>query len=199
MRLCSSLLAAACCATAPLTAQVRIHVGAGAIASSNLVRDSILEPIAVRPALAPALTVGLDGVLDSVYRVGVSVTWAQGQLESHTPNATSPIVTLAVWEPAITLTRFLGPIEAGVRAGLQVYHAERPVGIFRDGGTVVPALGVSATWRGIAVAGARVGLEGVWTLSRFSTTTLDLSGFTGEQTVQRVGVRLRVTGGPGAS
>ena len=192
------LLAALIGGSASLSAQLRVQVGGGVTASTMLVTDSILEPIRVRPALAPTLMVSLDGALDSVYRVGISVTVGSSMLRSHTPTATTDIVSLTVWQPAVRLGRYWGPLDVGLRAGLQVYRASRPVGIFRDGGKVTPTVGADLALRGPRIVGAQFGMAADWTLSRFNTTTLSLSGFSGEQTVQRVALRVTIAGGPGA-
>lgn len=194
------LLIAGACALAcvPVAAQVRVRAGIGPVGSTALVTDSILEPITSRPAMALAFTVELDGQLDSTYRAGLSVTVGRSTLRSHAPSGTTGIVPVTVWQPTVRLARFFGPVETGLRLGLQAYRASRPEGVFRDGGTVTPTVGLDVGWRGVRVGGARIGVTADWMVSRFSTTTLTLSGFSGEQVVHRLGVRATVAGGGGA-
>lgn len=181
--------------TLPLASQARIGLGLGGVWSSALLRDSVVAPITVRPAIAPSLLLELSGALDSLYRIGLYLTVARGPVRTHSAGASQSLVTITTWEPALRLSRRVTMLEMGVTAGLRVVDPAAAVGVFRDGGTTSPVIGATLALAGPRVGGMDALLQASWSAARFSTTSLRLAGFTGEQTVHRAGLRLVFTRG----
>ena len=185
-------LAAMVPATGPAAAQVRVGIRTGLVATSALVRDSIVETISLRPN--PALTVGADieTQLTPSARVAVGLSLGRSDLVSRSPNGNIPVTTLTVWHPSVMLRqRATDWLSVEVHLGALLYDPSRRDGtIFRDGAPVEPVLGVGLeAVRPVSrrlLIGAGVGYD----VHRFTTSTLQIRGFSGETTVHRVRVHM---------
>lgn len=187
---------AVCLATLapPAGAQVRLGVHTGVVASSNLLRDSIVQPFVVRPNLALALALSAETAVPGGYWAGGRLTVSRSDVEAHPSVQTEPVTTLTLWQPAVFLRHAVRPwLVAEARIGLLVYTPSPSRGtFFRDGGPVRPLVGLGiALQRGLS---RRMALEvtGTYDVHQFTTTTLESSGFTGQTIVHRVGVLISV-------
>jgi hypothetical protein len=168
-------------------AQISLGVGVGAVGSSNLVADSIVEPLAVRPRIAPQLAVCVATALSARYRVAAELAVSRSGLMAHGDTSTR-ITGLTLWAPTVGLeaaaTPWLG-VEA--RIGALIYDPGDTQGtLFSQGAPVTPLVGIGLrTGRGLG--GGIVGsLHLRYDVHRFTTSQLQARGFSGQTVVHRV-------------
>lgn len=170
-------------------AQVSVGIGVGAVASSNLVKDSILEAIAVRPRIAPQLAIRVESPLSPRYRLAGEMSVSHSTLMAHADSST-PVTGLTLWAPVVAIeaavTSWLG---AEARLGALLYQpGQRDGTLFSDGAPVTPTLGVGLRAERGLTRGIRGSLQVRYDLHRFTTNRLKARGFTGETVVHRIAV-----------
>jgi hypothetical protein len=175
-------------ADAQVTAALRI----GAVGSTRLVRDSVVETVTVRPQVAPQLGLRASVPLGGSYAVGGDVAVSRSDLRAAGDSASTTVTGLTVWTPALFLQMSVLPwLRAEARLGAVIYHASEPQGtLFGEDAPVEPTLGL-----GLAVErplGNRLvaALQLQYDAHRFSTTALQTRGFTGKTVVHRIGIGL---------
>lgn len=181
----------------PLAGQARTAVSlrVGAIGSSSLVRDSIVEAFAVRPQVAPMLGLRVTMPVGRRYTVGGQVALSRSNLRTVGDTAATTVTSLDVWAPSVVIrTSLKAWLAAEARFGLLVYHAAEPEGtLFSDGAPVAPMLGVGAALERPLGTRYRAALFVDYDAHRFTTTGLKARGFTGATIVHRVSVGLSLT------
>ncbi len=174
-----------------LTAQVSLHLAAGARYTSTLVHDSIVTPIDVRPALAPALAVTAAKPIRHDWSAEATLDFSWGALERHDQGAGT--VDLGSLSTLALEVGFRRRLPAGFSARFAVgglkYFSSNETGIFRAGSGGVFALGGAAL--AYAPAGALAarwgfGVEARYDVHQFITPALRDQGFTTSRTVHRV-------------
>ncbi|HEX9633485.1 MAG TPA: hypothetical protein VGA02_13575 [Gemmatimonadales bacterium] len=194
-----AVTALACGLVAPAAqAQVSLGIGVGAVASSNLVTDSIVEVIAVRPRIAPQLTIRVERPLSGRYRVAGEVSVSHSSVMAHGDTSTR-VTGLTLWAPVIAIeaaaTAWLG---AEARLGALIYQpGERESTLFSDGAPIAPTLGLGLRAERGLTSGIRGSLQLRYDLHRFTTTRLRVRGFTGETVVHRVALSVAIHRGFG--
>jgi hypothetical protein len=181
--------------TVPATgrAQVRVGLYLGPVASTRLLRDSILEPVSVRANPSLAAAVSAETTLQGGYRAGLRLTASRSDVETHSPSQGSArVTTLTLWHPAGFLRHPITPwLVAEARIGLIIFAPSQRAGtLFREGASPRPALGLGL---GVQRAlGRHMALEAFTTydVHRFSTAALRAAGFTGETVVHRFGLQV---------
>jgi len=172
----------------PVVAQAFVGVRLGAIGSSRLVRDSIVDPIAVRPALAPPLGLRAGTALRGRYGVAADLSVSRSDLQNQGDTSTSTITALTVWSPSVALTmNATGWLGLEARLGAIIYDPEETAGtLFSDGSPVTAALGLGViAQRALGRQwGGSVALQ--YDAHRFTTNALQTRGFTGETVVHRL-------------
>jgi hypothetical protein len=180
--------ALACGLVAPAArAQVSLGLGLGAVASSNLVTDSIVEAIRVRPRIAPQLTIRVEKPLSGRYRLAGEISVSHSALMAYGDTSTR-VTGLTLWAPVIAIeaaaTSWLG---AEARLGAVIYKpGQRDGTLFSDGVPVMPTLGLGLRAERRVTSGIRGSLQVRYDLHRFTTTRLKARGFTGETVVHRI-------------
>ncbi len=178
--------------TAPAAgrAQLTVELGAGAVTSTKLARDSIVEAFSVGPAVAPVLDLAVETVLNPRYRLAVTVQWARSDLERRATGPDARVLSLTVWSGGLALRRrIVGGATVEATMGVIKYAAsaaERAATLFRDDAPLLPTVGLGArVERGL---GSRLtlGLRAGYALHRFSTQALRSDGFNGDRTVHRL-------------
>jgi hypothetical protein len=171
-------------AAPPAPAQVTVHVGV--VASSNLVSDSIVTPVSVRPNPALAAGVAFETRLDR-YRLGAALTVSRSDVVSREPLSERHLTTLTVWHPSVSLRQTLSRWLSGeARLGLIIFDPSVTAGtLFRDGTPIQPALGLGFRAERRFGRSIGLGLAGHYDLHRFSTPRLRAEGFTGQSFVHR--------------
>lgn len=182
-------------APASAAAQIELGVRLGMIGSSDLVRDSIVQAISVRPQTGPtgALRVGI--AVHERLRVVGDVGLSRSNLDSRTDTAKTVITALSVWTPSVGLGMRLTPwLAAEATVGAVIYAPSVRTGtLFSEGAPVEPALGVALmVERGLG--GRFVGaVHARYDVHRFSTAALEARGFDGKTVVHRVGISVAIS------
>ena len=176
---------------ARLSAQVSVHLSAGARYTTTLVRDSIVTKFSVRPAIAPALALTVGTPLDTTgeWTVEAVIDWSHSDLVRHDQDgSTQSLGGLGTIGVSIGMRRhLLSWLSARASAGGLKYLPASQTGIFSLGSGSLFALG------GLALQaqppfGARWGLaiETRLDLHRFITPALRAEGFQDSRPVVRL-------------
>lgn len=182
-----------------LTAQVEVHLAAGARFTSTLVADRIVTPFDVRPAIGPALAVSVVERTRGPWAPDVTLDLSWSGLQRHDSDGTSTrINSLATLAFTVGVRHDLLPgltARAGV-GGLKYFPGDE-TGIFRDG-TGIAALGSAAVdWTPPFAARRRLGITAQYDLHRFITPALRSVGLTESRVVHRLAIGVTGTlGGP---
>jgi hypothetical protein len=190
-----ALLVGLLISAAPAAAQVRIGLHLGPVGATRLVRDSIVEPVTVRPNLSLAAGLSVETGVTGGYRAGLRFTAARSDVETHSPTqAPARVTTLTLWHPAAFLRHsVISGLNAEARLGIYFYSASPRAGnFFRDGVSPRPSLGL-----GIGIErplGRRMAVEALLTydLHRFTTPALRADGFAGETVVHRFALQFGI-------
>lgn len=180
--------------TTPAVGQSPWAVGfrVGAIGSSDLVRDSIVEAFGVRPQVAPQL--GLRAVFSAGngYLVGGQLSVSRSNLRAVTDSAATTVTALTVWAPSIVVRTSIRPWLAGeARLGALLYDPATPSGtLFSDGSPIAPMLGLGLALERPLTERFRAALFLDYDAHGFTTTALRDRGFTGTTIVHRLAVGL---------
>ena len=169
-------------------AQVSVGVGLGVVGSSNLVRDSIVEVVSVRPQAAPQIGLRIETPLGGRYRVAGELSVSHSSLMARGEATSTKITGLTLWAPAVVLQAAVTPWLAGeARLGALIYApSETESTLFSDGAPVTPVLGLGIT-AARALGDRLTGtLQLRYDLHRFTTNALKSRGFTGETVVHRI-------------
>jgi hypothetical protein len=164
----------------------------GAIGSSDMVRDSIVEALAVRPRVAPQL--GLRAVFPAGgrYLVGGQLSVSRSDLRAETDTAAATVTALTVWAPSLVLRTALRPwLAVEARLGALLYDPASPEGtLFSDGAPVAPMLGLGLAVERPLTDRFLASLFLDYDAHRFTTTALEERGFSGATIVHRVAAGL---------
>ncbi len=157
-------------------------------------------PVAVQPAIGPALALTLSEQTHGAWtpEAVLDVSWAA--LQRHESGTTAKINSL-------TTIAFTVGVRHGITHGLTgwigfgalKYLPSEKTGLFRDG-SGISALGTaSLDWTPAATATRGIALLLQYDVHRFTTDALHAEGFTAPQLVHRVslGIRARLLGGGG--
>jgi len=185
-----------------LSAQVSVHLSAGARYTTTLVRDSIVTNFSVRPAIAPALALTVGTPIDTTgkWTVEAILDWSHGDLVRHDADgSTQSLGGLGTLGVSVGMRRhLLSWLSARASVGGLKYLPASQTGIFGLGsGSLFPLGGVAVEAQ--PPFGERWGLafETRADIHRFITPALRAEGFQDSRPVIRVAVGVRA--GLGAS
>lgn len=175
-------------------AQIRVGVRGGALATSALVHDSIVQPVSVRPDVAPNLGFWIESHLNAAWLVSAGVGMAWGRVSRHSPGSSEKVVPVTVWSPTVGLTRRLGGAHVRASIGAVAYHPDHSDGnLFAQGAPILPLVGLGVGIEREMINSMRYALELGYDAHRFTTTTLRTSGFSGEQLVHRLSLSVSLS------
>ena len=180
-----------------LSAQISIHVSAGARYTSTLVHDSLgIDAIATRPRIGPAFTAGVSTPLEERWSVEALLDFSTSGLESSFDGATTDLGTLGTLAFAVVVQRSItGPLAARVGIGVLKELPSEDQGIFRSGaGTPAALATLGVAYRLPITMRYGLALDARYDAHRFSTPALAEVGFE-PRWVHRVAVAVRA-GGP---
>ena len=195
-RLAAAMLAAL--AASRLAAQVTVSVQAGGRYSSALVRDSIVTPFDVRPALAPVVVVTLAAPLQHDWAPVVTVDFSTSTLTRHDADGSCTnldrVSTLAF---TVGVRRRLpAGFTVGAGAGGLKYLPSEDSGIFRQGSGALAGVGALTLGHVLPLgAGRHVSIEARYDLHPFITPALRAEGFDASRLVHRVALTVRTDWG----
>lgn len=180
----------------PLTAQVEVHLGAGARFTSSLVTDQILAPITVSAKLAPAITLT---VLD---RPGGDGRWAPDasfdlsrsnvQVDDAGTGTTQTLTSLTTIAFTVGVRRALpAGLEARVGLGALKYLPGDQIGIFKDGTGLAALASIALDYAPLTFSQGRLGVTVRYDVHRFNTQALRAVGFADPRPIHRVALLVR--------
>jgi hypothetical protein len=164
-----------------LAAQVSVHLGVGARYGTPLIRDSIVVPIELRPAIAPTLLLSVHDDLRGPWTADATLDVTPTPLrrfESGTTYDAGSVTTVA-FTVGVRRT-FRTGITARFAVGGLAYAGSGD-GPFRDGSGLMPLGSVAASYdiRGFSV-------EARYDVHRFITRALQDMRFNNPRVVHRV-------------
>jgi|SRR5881628_662821 len=178
-----------------LSAQLSLRPSLGLRYTSTMVRDTIVEPLTVRPALAPTLALTVTTPLERGWAGQATLDFSTSGLQRHDADGTTAdlgrVSTLAF---SVGVRRGVAPgLSAAAGAGGLKYFPANHTGIFRQGAGSIAGLGV-VTVEYAPAAAARYGLAAQvrYDVHRFITPALQREGFDSPRTVHRVALAVRV-------
>ncbi|MBI1966992.1 MAG: hypothetical protein HYS40_03290 [Gemmatimonadetes bacterium] len=183
-----------------LTAQVEVHLSAGARYTSTLVRDQIVAPLTIRPAIGPALALTVIERSGGLWAGDATLDLSWGGLERHDAGGSSQrINSLTTLALTVGVRRQLLPGMVG-RAGVGglKYFPGDESGVFRDGAGVAALVSVAVDFAPPFAARRRLGITARYDAHHFLTPALRSVGFFESRLVHRVAltVRARLVGTP---
>jgi len=188
------ILALGVFAPSQVTGQLAVEISAGVRYSSALVRDSIVTPLDVRPAPAPAVAVTLATPLERGWAAQVTLDFSTSQLRRHDADG-STVALGRVSAAAVTVgLQHRPPAGFAMRFGVGglTYIPGENSGIFRLGSGGIAGLGTLALSHALPV-GRRFGfaVEARYDVHGFTTPALRDEGFGSARTVHCVALVLR--------
>jgi hypothetical protein len=179
-----------------LSAQVSVHLSAGARYTTTLVSDSIVTNFSVRPAIAPALALTVGTPIDTTgkWTVEVVLDWSHSDMVRHDQDgSTQSLGGLGTIGVSVGMRRhLLSWLSARASVGGLKYLPANQTGIFSLGsGSLSPLAGLAA--EAAPPFGTRWGLafETRVDLHRFITPALRSQGFQDSRPVVRVALGVR--------
>ena len=176
-----------------LTAQVSLHLAAGIRSGSTLVHDSIVGPMDLRPALAPAVLLTARDDLNTRWSVDVTLDVSSGGLRRHEAGDTYDAGSATTLAMTVGLR---GLVAAGFVARMGVggvKYAAKQTGVFREGtGGLMPLVTLAAGYAPPFGARRHLELEARYDLHRFITPALRTTGFDDPRPVHRLALVARV-------
>jgi hypothetical protein len=188
-----------------LSAQVSVHLSAGARYTSTLVHDSIgANRIDAGLGIGPAFTLSVGTPLDERWSVEALLDFSTSGLEPSFGGATTDLGAVGTLAFAVVVRRtIVGPLAGQVGIGALQYLPAEERGIFRDGPGALSPLGMLGATCALpfGLTGGRYDLavEARYDFHRFTTPALTAEGLDGRQSVHRVALAVRAgwgTGGP---
>jgi len=181
----------------PATGQLAVEVAAGVRYSTVLVRDSIVTPFAVRPAVAPTLAITLATPLGGNWGAHVTLDFSTSEIRRHDADGSSAALgRVSTAALTVGLERQLAArFSARVGVGGLTYIPSEKIGIFRLGGGSIAGLGALAIGHALPVS-TRFGfvVEARYDVHGFTTPALRDEGFTSARTMHRVALTVRARG-----
>jgi len=167
---------------------VSLGLGIAGVASSRLVTDSIVNAIAVRPQIAPQVSLRVETPLSGRYHLSGDVAVSHSNLVAYGPTSSSTVTSLTLWSPGVTLRAAATPwLGAEARLGALIYDPGATAGtLFADGAPVTPQLGLGLRAERALGGALAATLHVRYDVHRFTTNSLKARGFTGETIVHRV-------------
>ena len=195
MTRCSAPTGATCLAglvlaLAPAAARAQVAVGAriGVLFTTDLVHDSIVEPISVQVRPAPVVGLSLEAPLGPPYVVSAGLALSRSNVVAHSATSDVRLTGLTVWHATLAVRRPIVPgLGVEARLGAVIYApSNRTANLFQDGAPVDATLGAGVQLERGLGAGFTVGLALQYDATRFTTNTLKAQGFAGATVVHRV-------------
>jgi hypothetical protein len=178
-----------------LAAQMSVHLGVGARYGTPLIRDSIVVPIELRPAIAPTLLLSVHDDLRGPWTADATLDVTPTPLRRYESGTTFDAGSVTTVSFTVGVRRtFRTGITARFAVGGLAYTGSKD-GAFRDGSGLMPVGGVAGSYeiRGFAV-------ELRYDVHRFITRALQDMRFNNPRVVHRVALTVsrRIIGKGGA-
>ena len=183
--------------TLGLSAQASLRVSAGARYSTSLVRDSLVVPVTLRPAIAPAVALGVRDGMKGPWSFDGALEFSRATLDRRESGSSTGIGSVSIIALTLGLRREVATDFAGKLAVGGLVYRGGGTGVFSNGnGGVFPlvSLGASYAPKIGSSRGLELGLQ--YDLHRFITPALRTVGFNKARPVHRLAltVSARVLG-----
>ncbi len=179
-----------------LAAQTDYYARVGAIATSNLLRDVIIDEITVKQSIAPMVALGGSLPVGPGYRAGVEASLTSGSYHSEEAGRETDLGTLRTGSILLGLE---GPVYQTVRwragVGALFYWPSQDTGIFQGGSPTRVLFGAGADWRRPILPKWDLMTSLRYDFHRFTTDELDRRGFSQTQGVSRISLSLGLARG----
>jgi hypothetical protein len=181
-----------------LRAQTEYYARLGAVGSSNLARDVIIDEITVRQSIAPMLALGGSlPISGRGYRIGLEGTLTTGKFHSKELGAETDLGTLRTGSLMVDLE---GPLAEGLRwraglGGLKYWPSDKE-GIFLSGSSVRFLAGAGVDYLRPVLAKWDLMTSLRYDFHRFTTDELKARGFSQSQGVSRVSLSIGLSRSP---
>lgn len=180
-----------------LTAQLSGRLSVGARYSTPLVRDSLVVPLDLRTAIAPAVSIGLRDALKGPWSVDGALEVSHAKLHREESGTTTDIGSVSMISVTLGMRRALGSA-AGARLGVGgLVYSGNSAGVFANGsGGVFPLVSLAGSYAPNLGASRGLELSLHYDLHRFITPALRSVGFNKGRPVHRIAltVSARVLG-----
>jgi hypothetical protein len=192
------LIVAALIAASPtvLYAQADYYARIGAIGSSKLLRDVIVDEITVKQSIAPMVAVGASLPIAPGYRTGLEASLTSGGYHSEEAGREEDLGTLRTGSLLLGLE---GPIYRGVRwragVGALFYWPSEDSGMFQEGGPTRVLFGAGADYRRPVLPKWDLMTSLRYDFHRFTTDELKRRGFSQTQGVGRISLSIGLARG----
>ena len=175
------------CPTVRLSAQVSVHVSLGARFSTELVKDSIVVPVNLKPGIAPALGLSVRDEFAGPYAGDVTIDLSPTQLnreENGTSEGAGSVTTVGF---TLGLRRELHTgVAARLGLGGLVYLTDI-TGVFQQGnGGVFPLVALGGSYAPSFAARHHLEVALNYDMHRFITPALRTTGFPKPRPVHRL-------------
>jgi len=172
-----------------LTAQVSLRLSLGGRYSTALVRDSLVVPIDLHPALAPTLQLGLRDEFNGPWTGDATLDLSSSKLKRHESGSDLDAGSVTAVAFTIGLRRDLAT-NIGARLGIGgLVYSGSDLGVFqRGGGGILPLVSLATTYA--PSFGERHGIEVAlqYDVHRFLTPALRSVGFNRPRPVHRIAI-----------
>ena len=174
-----------------LSAQVEVHLSAGARATTTLVHDVIVSPLDVRPGLAPTLAFSILERTTGPWTPDLTIDISRSQLKRYdTGGRVTDLGALTTVAVTVGLRRELAPgVSARAGVGGLKYLPGDQGGIFKDGVSLAAVGSLGVDWTP-PFAARRFGLAARYDAHRFITPALRSVGFLDARIVHRLAVAI---------
>ena len=174
-----------------LTAQISLHVSLGARYSTTLVKDSVVVPIDLQPAIAPTVQVSLRNAFPGPWTGDATLDISHAGLDRRESGSSVNVGSLTNVALTLGLRRTLGSgVMARLGFGGLVYSASEP-GVFSQGnGGLMPLVSLSGTYAPKFAATHGLEISAQYDLHRFITPALRSTGFNRPRPVHRLAIAL---------
>ena len=175
--------------TVELSAQASLRISAGARYSTSLVRDSLVVPIALRPAIAPTLALGVRDGMKGPWSFDGTLEFSRATLDRRESGSSTDIGSVSIIALTLGLRREVAPDVAGKLAVGGLVYSGGGTGVFSNGnGGVFPlvSLGASYAPKLGSSRGLELGLQ--YDVHRFITPALRNVGFNKARPVHRLAI-----------
>lgn len=180
-----------------LHAQVDFNARLGVTWATPLLRDQVINEIAVRQKLAGTLVLGAALPIAPLYRAGLELALARSGYQSKEASATT--VDLGTLRTGSVTLGLDGPVSPRLRwragVGLLRYWPAEKRGIFLRGGTTRFLAGAGIDYRHPILAQWDVMASLRYDFHRFTNGELEARGFSQAQGVQRIAATIGLARG----
>jgi hypothetical protein len=179
-----------------LSAQAFVRVGGGMTASSEFLKDFIVEPLGARQSASPTAVVVAGWQFANGYRLGVEGRYAIGQWQVEDRGETDDVAELRTLGLGVYAD---GPIRGDFRweavAGKLSYEPEREIGPFSSGAPSPWMVGGGVSW--VRPISPRFGfvVSARYDFHSFNTDRLDAENYSSRQAVHRGSLTIAIERG----